>query len=477
MESQSGNLGLGTSLIIPLTLRKYTQKSNRPNIYPLFFIQIASDLSLFSPPRGLYPSEVREKTYTSLTTPGLYFISSRKCKIAQSAIYQKISRHLKLFLNIIFVKSPPQQFSVHFFCSPPTFFSSHPEKNIILSPLSRRHPPSVDRSPGIFFYSPPLLRARRPDWQAASTPVFPRWARNCASLHTAHRTLPRRARKTGSRKGKIGGFHQKTGVFRRIPPFLPAGTRTRGASAHKKKDCTPIHLYSPLYFNPNRSRFGSIHRGKCLFHGTRSGFGGLSGLLRAFLGSGLGFGTGVLRVAFHNFGATLCSSFGFLAPSLCLVFGSFRVGSSGFGVLLCGRFGFCSSFATDTFLASLLGLFHLFAGSGCGFLTLAGGLFGTFLTARLHFLLGSTGIYLDHLGRSSSAYRENGGESQTTKHGIQIKFHCPVVLVVSSVPIEASSVRTRGVIFYRRLFFPVYDCKCSTKARRKQIKTSDYSIK
>ncbi len=164
MESQSGNLGLGTSLIIPLTLRKYTQKSNRPNIYPLFFHTSRERLFAFFPSRGLYPSEVREETYTSLTTPGLYFISSRKCKIAQSAIYQKISRRLKLFLNIMFVKSLPQQFSMHFFCSPPTFFSSHPEKNIILSPLSRRHPPSVDMSPGIFFYSPPLLRARRPDW-------------------------------------------------------------------------------------------------------------------------------------------------------------------------------------------------------------------------------------------------------------------------------------------------------------------------
>ena len=163
MESQSGNLGLGTSLIIPLTLRKYTQKSNRPNIYPLFFIQIASDLSLFSPPRGLYPSEVREKTYTSLTTPGLYFISSRKCEIAQSAIYQKIIRRLKLFLNIMFVKSPPQQFSMHFFCSPPTFFSSHPEKNIILSPLTRRNPLSVDYATGHIFSPPPLRRASRPD--------------------------------------------------------------------------------------------------------------------------------------------------------------------------------------------------------------------------------------------------------------------------------------------------------------------------
>ena len=248
MESQSGNLGLEISLIIPLTLRKYTQKSNRPNIYPLFFIQIAGDLSLFSPPRGLYPSEVREKPTSSLTTPGLYFISSRKCKIAQSAIYQKISRRLKLFLNIMFVKSPPQQFSVDFFCSPATFFSSHAEKNIILSPLSRRHPPSVDRSPGIFFYSPPLLRARRPDWQAASAPVFSRWARNYASLHTAHRTLPRRARKTGSRKGKIGGFRQKTGVFRSEHPRFYPPARTHAAQARTKKGLHPNSFVQSFIF-------------------------------------------------------------------------------------------------------------------------------------------------------------------------------------------------------------------------------------
>ena len=248
MESQSGNLGLEISLIIPLTLRKYTQKSNRPNIYPLFFIQIASDLSLFFPPRGLYPSEVREKTYTSLTSPGLYFISSRKCKIAQSAIYQKISRRLKLFLNIMFVKSPPQQFSMHFFCSPPTFFSSHPEKNIILSPLSRRYPPPVDRSPGIFFYSPPLLRARRPNWQAASAPVFPRWARNYASLHTAHRTLPRHARKTGSRKGKIGGFRPKTGVFRSKHPRFYPPVRAHAAQARTKKGLHPNSFVQSFIF-------------------------------------------------------------------------------------------------------------------------------------------------------------------------------------------------------------------------------------
>lgn len=248
MESQSGNLGLEISLIIPLTLRKYTQKSNRPNIYPLFFHTSRERSFAFFPSRGLYPSEVREKTYTSLTTPGLYFISSRKCKIAQSAIYQKISRRLKLFLNIMFVKSPPQQFSVDFFCSPPTFFSSYAEKNIILSPLSRRYPPPVDRSPGIFFYSPPLLSARRPDWQAASAPVFPRWARNYASLHTAHRTLPRRARKKGSSKGKIGGFRPKTGVFRSKHPRFYPPVRAHAAQARTKKGLHPNSFVQSFIF-------------------------------------------------------------------------------------------------------------------------------------------------------------------------------------------------------------------------------------
>ena len=248
MESQSGNLGLEISLIIPLTLRKYTQKSNRPNIYPLFFIQIASDLSLFSPPRGLYPSEVREKTYTSLTTPGLYFISSRKCEIAQSAIYQKISRRLNLFLNIMFVKSLLKQFSVHFFCSPPTFFSSHPEKNIILSPLTRRVPPSVDYATGHIFLSPAASTRRPPRWASRFGTSFTRWARNCASLLTAHRTLPRRARKMGSREGKIGGFRPKTGVFRSEHPRFYPPACTHAAQARTKKGLHPNSFVQSFIF-------------------------------------------------------------------------------------------------------------------------------------------------------------------------------------------------------------------------------------
>ena len=219
----------------PFDTAKVHTKVESTKYISSFFHTSRERLFAFFPPRGLYPSEVREKPTSSLTTPGLYFISSRKCKIAQSAIYQKISRRLKLFLNIMFVKSPPLQFSVDFFCSPPTFFSSHAEKNIILSPLSRRYPPSVDMSPGIFFYSPPLLRARRPNWQAASAPVFPRWARNCASLHTAHRTLPAAHEKRGAAKKKLGAFAKKRGCFvRNTPVFTRRPAHTRRKRAHKK---------------------------------------------------------------------------------------------------------------------------------------------------------------------------------------------------------------------------------------------------
>ena len=246
MESQSGNLGLGTSLIIPLTLRKYTQKSNRPNIYPLFFHTSRERLFSFFPSRGLYPSEVREKTYTSLTTPGLYFISSRKCEIAQSAIYQKIIRRLKLFLNIMFVKSPPQQFSVHFFCSPPTFFSSHPEKNIILSPLTRRIPPSVDYTTGHIFYPPrcfdapaaPIGKPLRhlPHAMGEKLRIAP------------HCTLPRRARKMGSHEGKIGDFRPKTGVFRSNHPRFYPPACTHAAQTRTKKGLHPNSFVQSFIF-------------------------------------------------------------------------------------------------------------------------------------------------------------------------------------------------------------------------------------
>ena len=148
----------------------------------------------------------------------------------------------------MFVKSLPKQCSVHFFCSPPTFFSSHPEKNIILSPLTRRNPPSVDYATGHIFYSPAASTRKPPRLASRFGTSFTRWARNCASLLTAHRTLPRRAQKMGRHEGKIGGFRRKTGVFRSKHPrfYLPACTHA--AQARTKKGLHPNSFVQSFIF-------------------------------------------------------------------------------------------------------------------------------------------------------------------------------------------------------------------------------------
>ena len=248
MESQSGNLGLGTSLIIPLTLRKYTQKSNRPNIYPLFFHTSRERLFAFFPSRGLYPSEVREKPTSSLTTPGLYFISSRKCEIAQSAIYQKIIRRLKLFLNIMFVKSPPQQFSMHFFLQPTDIFLVAPrEKHHFVA--SHSPSPTICRLRHRAYFLSPAASTRQPPQLASRFGTsFTRWARNCTSLHTAHRTLPAAHEKWGATKEKWGAFAQKTGAFRsECPRFYPPA-RTHAAQARTKKGLHPNSFVQSFIF-------------------------------------------------------------------------------------------------------------------------------------------------------------------------------------------------------------------------------------
>jgi len=77
---------------------------------------------------------------------------------------------------------------------------------------------------------------------------------SCGGRETAHRSTLRTAHspaahENGEPRRKNRGLSPKNGgVPFETPPFLPAGPRTRGANAHKKKDCTPIHLYSPLYF-------------------------------------------------------------------------------------------------------------------------------------------------------------------------------------------------------------------------------------
>ena len=76
---------------LSLTPRKYGQKSNRPNIYPIFFIQIVNDFVTFLSSQIALSIEHSKNPYQLLTTTKLYFISSRGRKNAQQTTYQKIS--------------------------------------------------------------------------------------------------------------------------------------------------------------------------------------------------------------------------------------------------------------------------------------------------------------------------------------------------------------------------------------------------
>ena len=228
------------------TAKVHTKVESTKYISSFFHTNRERPFAFFPSARALSIGSSR-KTYTSLTTPGLYFISSRKCKIAQSAIYQKISRRLKLFLNIMFVKSLPQQFSMHFFCNPPTFFSSHPEKNIILSPLTRRNPPSVDYATGHIFYPPRRFDApAAPIGQPLRHLLHAVGEKLRIAPHCTPHTPPPRTKNGESRRKNWGLSPKNGGVPIETPPFLPAGLHTRGTITRKKKDCTPIHLYSPL---------------------------------------------------------------------------------------------------------------------------------------------------------------------------------------------------------------------------------------
>ena len=238
-ESRTGNL-----FDYPFDTAKVHTKVESTKYISSFFHTNRERLFVFFPPRGLYPSEVREKTYTSLTTPGLYFISSRKCKIAQSAIYQKISRHLKLFLNITFVKSLPKQFSLHFFCSPPTFFLVAPrEKHHFVASHSPK--PTICRlRHRAYFYSPVASTRQPPRLANRFGTSFTRWASNCALLLTAHR----RARKIGSHEGEIGGFRPKTGVFRSEHPRFYPPACTHAAQARTQKGLHPNSFVQSFLF-------------------------------------------------------------------------------------------------------------------------------------------------------------------------------------------------------------------------------------
>ena len=249
-ESRIGNL-----FDYPFDTAKVHTKVESTKYISSFFHTNRERLFAFFPSARALSIGSSRKTYTSLTTPGLYFISSRKCKIAQSAIYQKISRHLKLFLNIMFVKSPPQQFSVVFFAAHRHFSRRTPRKTSFCR-LSLAEPHHLSTTPpGIFFTPPPLRRAGHPDWQAASAPPS-RGGRETAhrsSLHTAHSPAAHEKwgaskGKLGSHEGKIGDFRPKTGVFRsKRPRFYPPAC-THAAQARTKKGLHPNSFVQSFIF-------------------------------------------------------------------------------------------------------------------------------------------------------------------------------------------------------------------------------------
>ena len=239
-------------------------------------------------------------------------------------------------------------------------------------------------------------------------------------------------------------FGQNVSAFGEKCPTFSAPLHAALATRHKKRTAPQFIVQSFVFQSKHEAAFPLTSRGTRLLGCPCSRVKSLvHSFLCAFLGSSLGLGTDVLRVAFHDFGATLCSSF---------------------GVLLCGRFGFCSAAASGflAFFASLFGLVCLIACGLRGLLTCGGSLLGAFLAARFHFFLSCIGIHLHHLSGSSGTYGENGGESQTAEQRVEIEFHCSVVLVVISIRIGVSFVKTHGVIFYRRHVFPVCACKCNT---------------
>ncbi len=279
---------------------------------------------------------------------------------------------------------------------------------------------------------------------------------------------------------KAPDFSQKVPLFcAKVHNFLQQQGKMRWPR-DTKKDCTPIHCTVLLYFNPNSRRaayffgrsslrssgsrivsrvdgflcstfccsFGLLFHGLCtgcrrVLHLATASLGG------SFAGCFLAFSSSLLALFFAGCFLAFCT--GLLALSFAGCFLAFCTGLLALGGLFCSAFG------------SLLPL-------GAGFLC-------ALFAARFHFFLGRIGIHLHHLRGSSGTYGEHGGESQTAEEGVEIKFHCFVVLVVYTIRVSVSFVKTHGVIFYRRHFFPVYACKCNAKARRKQIKTSEYGNK
>ena len=242
-ESRIGNL-----FDYPFDTAKVHTKVESTKYISSFFHTNRERLFAFFPSARALSIGSSRKTYTSLTTPGLYFISSRKCKIAQSAIYQKISRHLKLFLNIMFVKSPPQQFSVVFFAAHRHFSRRTPRKTSFcrLFPVDTHHPSTGHRA---YFSTPrrfcapaaPIGKPLRHLLHAVGEKL--RIAPHCAP----HTPPPRT--KNGEPQRKNRGLSPKNGgIFSSKHPRFYPPARAHAAQARTKKGLHPNSFVQSFIF-------------------------------------------------------------------------------------------------------------------------------------------------------------------------------------------------------------------------------------
>ena len=259
-------------------------------------------------------------------------------------------------------------------------------------------------------------------------------------------------------------FCQNFSGFGEKYPTFSAPLRAALATRHKKRTAPQFIVQSFVFQSKHEAAFPLTSRGARLLCCPSSH---VKSLVHSFLctvgGSSVGLVHGRFRATIHGFHTLLCGSLSLSAHCLRAVFYRFGTFLSGFRALLSSGFCLCGSAASGfrAFCTSLLALGGLFCSAFGYLLPLGAGFLCILFAARFHFFLGCIGIHLHHLRGSCGTYGENGGESQTAEQGVEIEFHCSVVLVVISIRISVSFVTTHGVIFYRRLVFPVCACKCN----------------
>lgn len=237
-------------------------------------------------------------------------------------------------------------------------------------------------------------------------------------------------------------FGQNFSVFGEKYPTFSSPLRAVLATRHKKRTAPQFIVQSFVFQSKQEAAFPLASRGTRLLRCPSSR----------------------VKSLVHSFLCAVCGSLSLGAHCLRAVFYRFGTFLSGFRALLSSGFCLCGSAASGflTFFTSLFALGGLFCSAfGC-LLPLGAGFLCSLFAARFHFFLGCIGIHLHHLRGSCGTYGENGGESQTAEQGVEIEFHCSVVLVLYTIQVSVSFVKTHDVIFYRRHVFPICACKCNT---------------